>query len=586
MSEFQFKEEDFPPLGQQEVEFGFDEEKGYRSPIQKSSYKDVQTVLFGDEVSVIWVSYDGLVTGSLELRNDNKNSYLRLLSEFGKPLLSPLGVYSVKYDDPKGPNKMAEPHYDGFLAGIASLNDDSFDTNFCYLETQFDDQELQPLQVPAVYQHSGLKTIVKTQDEHVRAKLNYQNAIHIYLLGPATESAVQQIQDIIQSNPGSTVIIHVQGEANGNPIYDEFMAISSDKDKTINFTANMFTAKVGMFPASFNFFSGEREMLKIRRMATKCYTVKVKNADRKEGKYIPQIYQDILDYIEKTILSYKQQPTQHQLWKQQSQLNNKLICQDSFDKDNAPAVAMLLLNSKNLLACTVDMISRRVYDVAMPKDPPSVLFSVVPAFKNILTDIRSWFGGKSPIGYVRSMDDAEWHGPVYAKNTSPKDENDLIRNGPLNTLRTSNLRQQMRLAMMQNVTEVLLRQNALTPGSELSFKETDETNTTDGEGPVSACGRAPFSEGMFKYTGAFANIMNVVEAGCGNNWKPFDPTPPEPQKKMSQEQLVAQQVAKNEADWLGRGGYSRRFRSRTRQRKGGSRRRRSRRRRSLHTRRG
>jgi hypothetical protein len=59
-----------------------------------------------------------------------------------------LGKYSIDYDNPDSGTKILEPHYDGFLVGIAHLTNPVFDENFMYLETQFRDTPPPPPQPP------------------------------------------------------------------------------------------------------------------------------------------------------------------------------------------------------------------------------------------------------------------------------------------------------------------------------------------------------------------------------------------------------------------------------------------------------
>jgi hypothetical protein len=143
---------------------------------------------------------------------------------------------------------------------------------------------------------------------------DYANAHHIFLLGPPTVSNVRNIMSIIKSpSRMNSVIIHVQGEANS----------TNPKLKTTERSAPMFTSKPGMFPVSFNFFSGVIAMFEIRTLVDLSFTLGVKplamgspervalheqlvgrgivqNKDLQN--YIPPIYDDVLGFIEKNIL--------------------------------------------------------------------------------------------------------------------------------------------------------------------------------------------------------------------------------------------------------------------------------------------
>jgi len=220
------------------------------------------------------ITYDGKLTGSEDLRHDNKFR----ISEFVKAIppehKSKIGEYAYLYDSA---GKMGEPYFDAFLIMIAFLKDDIFDSQFAYYETKFDDKELNSVypknhENHLPFQGSELKTDLVVEKEVDGKKIFkslgrselgivYQSAQHIFLMGPASQSCLDNISLIINSNPN--VIVHVQGDAN-----------PSDPSTHTNLVSAPFMKeKEGMFPVAFNLWTGETFMFQIRQLCKKSYTV-------------------------------------------------------------------------------------------------------------------------------------------------------------------------------------------------------------------------------------------------------------------------------------------------------------------------
>lgn len=514
--------------------------------------------------NVTLISYDGLVTGSSELREDNKNSYYRLFQKYiqddrlndtfahGYKMnkggaaqeetnehLTLLGQYSVEYDKPDHPiSKTAEPHYDGFLVGIALLNDATFNQKFQYMETKFsdtylpDDIEFQPSHLVTDIILNGKEPITIDRQE-----LNYQAAIHIFVLGPLTRSCLRDIVNQIQNASGKQVIIHVQGEANG----------STPDTKTTVFTAPMMTPKPGMFPTAFNLYTGEREMHALRTMVGRSYTVAVKpsldEARHAEGKirypvagflnppennHIPAIYDDILGFIEKNILTTSPGRffTEDKLFSDLKKINIALICQDFFDKDNGPAAAFLLMFSKN--TPRINLINRRVYDLNYPKCTPkwAALKDNHPYLNDVarlISELPSLEGRITPpIGFAVSKNRQEWHSPVYVKDSSPVEGanpyNQVVQNGPFQKEITVRVREAMQVRFPVLINDVLKLHNIIIVPI---YANSTEESTTDGEDEISWTRRAPFSEPLYVPRSHFWSLY--YPEGLPNGKKYDDP---------------------------------------------------------------
>jgi hypothetical protein len=552
---------------------------------------------------VVLISYDSLVTGSWELRNDNKNSYNYLYPAYsaaaggpavgagvpGFRTLGPqnmtwLGKYSIEYDNPGGANKIAEPHYDSFLVGISKLNNATFDANFHYLRTDMNDVPMPvfPPGVPVPYVGSGLRTDVMLDDMGVPVTSNretigfdYNTAIHIYLMGPASPRCAGRIQTLIDNARGRTVVIHVQGEANATaPLL-----------QTTTHTAPMFTAKPGLFPVSFNLWSGEREMQRIRGMVTESYTVGVLYNEAEAGaqrvlgdaaagiqsqqvsrgltnarphpagivvggpipanlSYIPQIYDDIISYLEECILTTTTPCANHNLFGRLLNFNTELVCQDTYDKDNLPAVAFIL--SVNQGMTNIEVISRRIYDSTPIQGGPGPRMIIpapphAPARAAIVAALTAQ-GRPAPENFVPNTDDTEWAGMMYSINplltggANPPFGGvppgfglaDVIRNTGLNLQLTQHVRTTIR-----DRVEVLL--NAVVPGllqapgaaaaPNFNVYPAQANSTTDGEGPVSLSRRAPFCQQIFKnlHPGIFWGVSNPNPGGPNPSITPRPP---------------------------------------------------------------
>lgn len=448
-----------------------------------------------------WVSYDGKLTGSQEIRGANKALY-EYLRASGR--LTFVGQYAVDYDKPLdqgGANKIGEPHYDAFLVMIASLTDAEFDRFFHYLETQFSD-ELLPRDRD--YPHpSMLKTDVVPESMMTRADLRYGDAIHIFLLGPATVSCYEKIRDICSKKGDRHVIIHVQGEANARDA----------ANKTTNFSAPMMTPKPGMFDVAFNHWSGERQMYGIRQLCDRTVTVVLRDTEAARAEhaqqmaaqaapppqglaapYIPDILQNMTLFLRDSILTTTvPTPNQHEFFGMFGSFNYALCCEDLFDKDNCSAVKVLGHLSRTPV--NVEVIGRRIYNFPNDATPHFGFPAADMAILQKVVELKGW-----PLKQMQTTT-GEWQSPVFLSDRKDLTADNLTEadfrvNGPLDKS----------LTMYMLEAGAAEFQKLLTGTPNLQFSIPTEKSVTDGVADLSASNRAPFFQKMF----AFPNFWSQI----------------------------------------------------------------------------
>jgi hypothetical protein len=280
----------------------------------------------------ILISYDSKTTGSKELRWDHiHNVYPHMSGPLTK-----IGEYVRAYDS-KG--KFKEPIFDGYLAGIALLSTEEFDTNFHYVRTQFADVER-----PSSTESGLVTNYLDETVSRAALPLPYSTTHHVFLLGPMSPSCVEYVNTLT-----GDVIFHVQGEANG-------------ERKTTTYPDAM-TVHQNVFPTAFNHWTGEEEMRKIRATIDQSYTVKclptipqtmttIKTHELVEKDVeIPSIYLSIrvkmLALMKGDAYAFTALPILG-------------ICQDMIDKDNSVSCEMLITHST--IVPRLILIGRRVYE--------------------------------------------------------------------------------------------------------------------------------------------------------------------------------------------------------------------------------
>jgi len=394
------------------------------------------------------ISYDSSETGSTELRCDNIVNVFERLQ--GKQL-TPIGEYAFAYDSI---GKMKEPLFDGFLAGIALLPDDVFDAHFSYVPVQYNDvpnhtltkawniwlaaRNGQPDQstTPSA-RVCRLFTSYLDNPPQTRADLNYHTANHVFIMGPLTKTFMDYV-DTIQV----PTIFHIQGEA------------PSTEKSTTSYPSPL-THNGGIFPCSFNLWTGDEYWRLFRSKISNAFTVKCKDTElvdvlTKSNKTLepvtiklPQVYVDLREYMVNSILLGLDHPFTF------SPLNILAIFQDMIDKDNLVSCAMLLQNTTTIPY--LSLIGRRVYQ-----------FTPLPM---------------SSYNFREFVETEELQYPAGNPN-GPFDLDVTIKNH------------------IHAVTEFRKRLPF-----EFSFNDPNGNDIVDGLGPVSESRRAPFAEGIVAKVG-------------------------------------------------------------------------------------
>ena len=430
--------------------------------------------------------------------------------------MTDIGQYAHEYDKKEGANKVAEPYFDGFLVGIASLSDNVFDETFMYLETTKKDEQLVYKTADTVeWKDSMLKTDVVPNSEKTRKDLNYSEALHIYVMGPATESCVNHITTLFgkSENTGKTFIIHIQGEANS----------IDAKLKTTEFSAPCMTPKVGMFSVAFNLWTGEQEMYELRKLCTESYTVCIKPTEIKT-KYIPYIYYNILDDILYNILfATKPVDIKVNIDALCTKLNNVLVCQDTYDKDNLVAMAMAIKNSR--VPVTINIIARRLY---IPAENQNKIFGFNDANRKIQKDIQTIMtidGQSPPIGYMRCCDNKEWQSPITINVSAPEEieQTNLAGNVSYDRTGTRDLLKLLYTKIPEKVKNWCTDKD-IQFDQKVLFTLPNALDIADSIDDISRSRRCPFPETMFVYIDYLIPFMETRKPKP----KPPTETPPMP----------------------------------------------------------
>jgi hypothetical protein len=277
----------------------------------------------------ILISCDSKTSGSKELRLDHIHN---VYPHMDGPLTK-IGEYVREYDS-KG--KFKEPLFDGYLAGIALLSTEEFDTNFQYVRTQFSD-----ISRPSSMESGLVTNYLDETISRVGFPLPYETTHHVFLLGPMSPSCVEYVNSLT-----GDIIFHVQGEANG-------------ERKTTTYPDAM-TVHPNVFPTAFNYWTGEECMRQIRATMDLTYTVKclpiiMTHEMVEKDVFIPIIYISIRNKM-------------MALMKGQSYTFTSIpilgICQDMIDKDNCVSCEMLMTHTS--IIPRLILIGRRVYEAETP----------------------------------------------------------------------------------------------------------------------------------------------------------------------------------------------------------------------------
>ena len=284
----------------------------------------------------IAIHYDSKCTGSKELRMDNIKNVFQAIRDRPRTVI---GDYAFTYDSA---GKSKEPIFDGYLAGIALLPDETFDTSFHYIPTRYEDS-VRPSKMA-----SGLSTTLLLGSlSRSQLPIDYHAAKHVFLLGPMTKRAVDYVRAV-----QGFVIFHIQGDI-GTTSYPDAM-----------------TEHKNLFPAPFNLWTGEECSRLIRGQMDATFTVKgrldilqedvevIQNVGPMEPLTvkIPSIYVQLRNYMVKAcLLGEVMASPLHPIC-------IDMIFQDMIDKDNSISCWMLLKHS--LTIPSLSLIGRRVYQAA------------------------------------------------------------------------------------------------------------------------------------------------------------------------------------------------------------------------------
>ena len=312
------------------------------------------------------LSYDGVVTGSNQLRSYNEHVVSKTYGN------NPTGLidYYNKYDNVCGKKK--EPFFDGFLAHMAFLkiNDVNVQNYYNLSKINYYNIKYADKDDKNTGEISQLQT-TNTGDVEVdfREKKRYDDGEHIFLLCPTSVEVYDKIFEILQKyksnlHKSNTLFIHIQGEAinndNGEPRNG-----NNERCKDTGMTPKK---NGGLFGEAFNLFSGGIQIQKLRKEFTdsdniEIYSVKPvcndkiedkkeekkeennveeKNVEKKEEiedppQYYVKANDDILEFSKRKSCDESPQELHSKFIK----LNVTVVAQDILDKDNLASLAII-----------------------------------------------------------------------------------------------------------------------------------------------------------------------------------------------------------------------------------------------------
>jgi hypothetical protein len=332
--------------------------------------------------NVYVLSYDGVVTGSQELRCYNFDVVSKQYNNYEGELID----YYNKYDNhPAG--KSNEPFFDGFLAHMAFLNtgDESNKQNYGleninYYEIDYVDSE----EKNENWNSKLMTTKVDSNNliPNFREKTNYNRGEHIFLLCPTSKEVYKEISSIlddrIKNDITDSLFIHIQGEAINSGEKDSANGKPIPRDIGQCPDTGMTGSGGGLFGEAFNLFSSGLEIQKLRRkltdMGAKTYSVKPDCKDyiqtqqptsnagkcKLEGEYkLPNYYieanKDILGFSDPTKVNETVGENKF------LNLNIKKVFQDITDKDNLASLA-IIGKLKNKGRIPLMLVGFRIYE--------------------------------------------------------------------------------------------------------------------------------------------------------------------------------------------------------------------------------
>ena len=313
-------------------------------------------MVYENKKNVYILSYDGVVTGSNQLRSYNEHVVSKTYGN------NPTGLidYYNKYDNVCGKKK--EPFFDGFLAHMAFLNvnDDEVTTYYNLSKINYYNIEYADTDKANTGELSQLRT-TNTKDavKDFRKEKKYDDGEHIFLLCPTSVEVHDKIFEILKkyeseskSNTNSNsnnLFIHIQGEAIKNDDGDP----RNEENKRCKDTGMTPKEKGGLFGEAFNLFSGGIQIQNLRKVFKdskniEIYSVKPDCNDKKKEidkieeiedppEYYVKANKDILEFSKRK--SCDESPKE--LHSNFIKLNVTVVAQDILDKDNLASLAII-----------------------------------------------------------------------------------------------------------------------------------------------------------------------------------------------------------------------------------------------------
>ena len=331
--------------------------------------------------NVYFLSYNAIISGSIELRALNKNYLFPELKAMDGRHLTRIGKYALMYDNPAGGGgKHDEPNYDGITSCIALLNDGEFNRNFTYRKVKLckTDGDWGNSHFMGAHSDTVKLCMIPENKNHYHRNIftkDYSSEYkHIFILGPLSEESLHAVSDTMnRATSTHPVIIHYQGESHLAELSEEMevqalpaRGADGANDKYKNFYG--LTPKGGLFSSSFNWVGGMKHGIQLRNAlesCENCYTICVSNTnpdleyvsekfqevisalDEKKGlnseMRLPLIYKSINDYILNTIYSDER----HNLKLLELKGHDVTVIEDLYDKDNSTALEIIARQTAN-----------------------------------------------------------------------------------------------------------------------------------------------------------------------------------------------------------------------------------------------
>uniref|UniRef100_A0A6C0F9T2 Uncharacterized protein n=1 Tax=viral metagenome TaxID=1070528 RepID=A0A6C0F9T2_9ZZZZ len=558
--------------------------------------------------------YNGVITGSKELREYNESYVCKQYNKYGSPGLGTPIDYYTKYD--AGPKK-EEPFFDAFLVHLAMIDKSKLKNNnigdlkkIKYYRANIQDDNKTPNQG----EKSSLTSVISQKDFVIPPGI-YAGAKHIFIMSPMTNNMNEEIKEYCNSQKknGTNVIIHIQGDSvhnsyeGGNEHKGKEGTGKIGADNGLTAKRDPITKKVGMFPDAFNLFSGGIATQNFRKYLKENNAVvgsvsPVTGIEWKgnDSKPVPDYYKEVNDLVLQ--FSSKNSPIYIESSKFAEVLSGIIpggldihkVYQDGTDKDNLASLILLGgLNKERLIK--TDFIGLRLYKSSTIPFPTIYDYEVdeLGNYKVDELGIRVLIDKDRKhtfkFGSSRLDINGEW--------SSPADKNPKYGNLPFDT-KTESLTRKFYIEQRKGFTNVLTpyAQNIVINGIHIN-KDVDIAKfIVDGLGLISESLRAPFNMSLFwfapetyQYT-ALKNATNksnrdAMLAIKGVNQSSVSPSSPSssssspPLSSETKDDIDVDE--EGDAVMKGRGGRKRRRKSRRKsKRKKRSKRRKSKRRKS------